>query len=122
MIETPAKLPASETKLGRWKQLFTPLGRLQAMSYAEGVSLLLLVGIAVPLKYAADLPIAVSILGPIHGVAFILYSLWLAECAFAGKWKFGEVFKLWLSSFIPLGFFYSCAVIRRKQFATAQTS
>lgn len=117
MTETTVKSPAPETKPDRWKQLLTPLGRLQAMSYVEGVSLLLLVGIAVPLKYAADFPRLVSILGPIHGVAFILYSLWLAECAFAGKWKLGEVFKLWLSSFIPLGFLYSCPVIRRKQLA-----
>ncbi len=37
----------------------------------EGVSTLILFFIAMPLKYYADFPIAVSIVGPIHGVLFI---------------------------------------------------
>lgn len=89
------------------------------MSYLEGVSLLLLVGVAVPLKYGMGLPHFVSVLGPIHGVAFILYTLGLGESAFTRRWKFGETFLLWLSSFIPLGFLYSCPVLRRKELELA---
>jgi integral membrane protein len=37
----------------------------------EGVSTLVLFFVAMPLKYYADLPIAVSIVGPIHGVLFV---------------------------------------------------
>ncbi len=46
-----------------------PVGRLRIMSYVEGISLLLLVVVAVPLKYAGRAtPELVKILGPIHGV------------------------------------------------------
>lgn len=47
------------------------LHRLRVFSMIEGVSTLLLMGVAVPLKYAANLPIAVKIMGPIHGLLFV---------------------------------------------------
>ncbi|WP_103564209.1 DUF3817 domain-containing protein [Actinomadura rubteroloni] len=43
------------------------------VSIAEAVSFLVLLLIAMPLKYAADAPAAVSIVGPIHGVLFLGY-------------------------------------------------
>ena len=51
----------------------TTLTRLRWASLAEGATLLLLVGVAVPLKRLAGFPEAVSVLGPIHGGAFLLY-------------------------------------------------
>ena len=44
---------------------------LRAMSLIEGVSTLVLFFIAMPLKYAANMPIAVSIAGSIHGALFV---------------------------------------------------
>ena len=52
--------------------------RLQQMRFAsvlEAITLLLLFLVAIPLKYAFDLPIATKIMGPIHGLAFLFY-LW----------------------------------------------
>ena len=40
------------------------------MGQIEGVSTLVLFGIAMPLKYAAGIPIAVTIVGSIHGLLF----------------------------------------------------
>lgn len=37
----------------------------------EGTSLLLLLFVAMPLKYMADIPMGVKIIGPIHGVLFL---------------------------------------------------
>ena len=39
----------------------------------EGVTLLVLLGIAVPLKHLAGVPNGVSWVGPVHGVAFMVY-------------------------------------------------
>lgn len=47
------------------------LGWLFVAGLIEGVSTLVLVFVAMPLKYYGDLPIAVSIVGPIHGILFI---------------------------------------------------
>ena len=50
-----------------------PLRTLRLASLGEGATLLLLVLIAVPLKRLAGMPEAVSVMGPIHGAAFLLY-------------------------------------------------
>ena len=43
---------------------------LRLLSLIEGVSTLILFGIAMPLKYAAGMPLAVTIAGTIHGALF----------------------------------------------------
>ena len=52
------------------------LGRLRLLSIVEGTSTLLLFGIAMPLKYLADMPLAVRIVGSLHGLLFVC----LATC------------------------------------------
>jgi hypothetical protein len=46
---------------------------LRKISLAEGISYLLLLGIAMPLKYWAGLPLAVKIVGSIHGALFVVF-------------------------------------------------
>lgn len=64
----------------------TPIGRLRTMGFIEGMSLLILLFIAMPLKYWAGLPLAVTIVGSVHGGLFILYLLVLAYATFSVKW------------------------------------
>jgi hypothetical protein len=47
--------------------LKTSLGRLRVIGFVEGVSFLVLLGAAMPLKYLADMPLAVKIVGSAHG-------------------------------------------------------
>ncbi|MCA9279139.1 MAG: DUF3817 domain-containing protein [Phycisphaeraceae bacterium] len=47
------------------------LHKLRIFSMIEGISTILLMGVAVPLKYMADMPIGVKIMGPIHGALFV---------------------------------------------------
>ena len=49
------------------------LSWLRKAGIAEGISFLILMGIAMPLKYFFQQPMAVSIVGWIHGVLFILF-------------------------------------------------
>jgi integral membrane protein len=47
------------------------LTNLKTVGVIEGISTLVLFGIAMPLKYMADIPLAVRIVGPIHGALFV---------------------------------------------------
>ena len=47
------------------------------VAIAEGISFLVLLGIAMPLKYLAKIPITVTIAGSLHGFLFIAF-IWLA--------------------------------------------
>jgi integral membrane protein len=47
------------------------LERLRRLGTVEGISTLVLFGIAMPLKYLAGYPMAVTIVGSVHGVLFV---------------------------------------------------
>ena len=51
------------------------LSRLRLLSIVEGTSTLLLFGIAMPLKYLADMPLAVRIVGSLHGLLFVCLAI-----------------------------------------------
>ena len=88
---------------------------LQRMSWLEGSTLLLLVFIAVPLKRLADMPEMVSILGPIHGGAFVLYALMVVIITARAPWTKQETGVLLLAALIPLGAWMVRGMLQRKQ-------
>ena len=55
--------------------LRNPLGRFRLIAQVEGASYILLVFIAMPLKYGIGWDLAVRYLGMAHGVLFIAYCL-----------------------------------------------
>ena len=77
--------------------------RFRIISIIEGLSYLLLVFIAMPLKYMFDYPMAVKIVGMSHGVLFILFFLALVMAMNRYKWKFLG-FQLFVYSLLPFGF------------------
>ena len=77
--------------------------RFRLISFVEGLSYLLLVFIAMPLKYMFDYPLAVKIVGMSHGVLFILFFVALVMAMNKYKWKFLG-FQLFVYSLIPFGF------------------
>ncbi len=72
---------------------------------AEGVSFLVLLFIAMPLKYLADLPMAVTVTGWFHGIFFIWY--WVAALPLFTvlKWPVERVIGIGLASILPFGTF-----------------
>ena len=84
----------------------TPFRRLQLVGYAEGISYILLLGIAMPLKYFADLPQPVKITGMIHGILFLLYIVVLAYAAVVYRWSIKKIASGFIASLIPLGPFF----------------
>jgi len=67
--------------------LRTSVERFRAIAFIEGVSYLLLLGVAMPLKYFAGFPGAVMAVGWAHGVLFVLYLVALAEVSFSRRWR-----------------------------------
>lgn len=76
------------------------------VSILEGVSFLVLLLIAMPLKYVWEAPQMVEVVGMLHGILFVLYiigAFWLAR---ALEWNLKTLFVVCISSVLPLGPFY----------------
>jgi integral membrane protein len=85
----------------------TNIGRLRVLGFLEGFTLILLVFVAVPLKYCLGLPWLTKMLGPIHGAIFLLFLINTFSVAVEESWKFrGTTWKIILACFIPFGTFY----------------
>jgi len=84
--------------------LKTAFSRFRLISIVEGLSFLILVFIAMPLKYLADNPYPVKIVGMGHGILFILFCMALFHVMVKCKWNIGLVFKLFVYSLFPFGF------------------
>ena len=87
----------------------SPLGRLRIIAFVEGISYLVLLGIAMPLKYLAGLPQAVKTVGMAHGVLFVLFVVLLAQVAVEKSWSLKKSMLSFLSSLVPFGTFYADA-------------
>lgn len=78
--------------------------RFRLVSFIEGLSYLILVFIAMPIKYIGENPYPVKIVGMTHGVLFILFMLVLFLAKYRYKWHTGLTFQLFVYSLIPFGF------------------
>lgn len=79
------------------------LRRFHIIGLTEGWSFILLLGVAMPLKYWADMPMAVTVVGSLHGLLFVLYLLSLAEVTIKRRWSILKVLAGLLASVLPLG-------------------
>ena len=71
----------------------------------EGISFLVLLGIAMPLKYWAGMPMAVKVFGWAHGILFILYFYLLVQVLQQHSWKAGRILAAIAASLLPFGTF-----------------
>ena len=81
------------------------ISNLRLIGFIEGVSFLVLLLVAMPLKYYLDFPIAVKITGWIHGVLFILYIVAVFMAIRAMQWNWFSVMVALAASLIPIGTF-----------------
>lgn len=70
-------------------------------AFVEGISYLLLLFIAMPLKYFFDQPAMVKYVGWAHGVLFIAYMALLLTCWIKYQWKFTRVLFFFVASLLP---------------------
>ncbi len=83
--------------------LFTYLGRLRWAGLTEGLSFLLLLFFAMPMKYLAGRPEFVRVIGMVHGILFIIYVLALFQAAIAHGWNLKRIVVLFVASLLPFG-------------------
>ena len=81
------------------------LHRFRMIGIAEGISFLVLLLIAMPLKYFFNFPEAVKIVGWIHGGLFIAFIYFAFEVMGTLKKNFGWFVKAFIAAFLPLGTF-----------------
>ena len=88
-------------------RLSDTLGRLRVTGLLEGLSFIILLAIAMPLKYLAGKPEMVSIVGMAHGVLFVAYIMLTLLAKFKYPWSWKKVGLLWVASVVPFGTFYA---------------
>ena len=83
------------------------IGRLRLLAFLEGISLLVLVFVAVPMKRVLGDPSLVQGLGPVHGGLFLLFVFNALRVGVEQGWKFSQTtWKVLLACVIPFGTFY----------------
>ena len=80
--------------------------RLKIIALLEGISFLVLLFIAMPLKYMADEPWLVKQVGMAHGVLFVLYVILVIEVKLALDWSLKKTAIALGASLVPFGTFY----------------
>lgn len=76
---------------------------LRRMALLEGASFLLLLGVAMPLKYLAHMPMAVKVVGWAHGLLFVLFLYGLLQVMMSTKWPLGRYLVIFISALLPFG-------------------
>lgn len=83
-----------------------PLNRFWQIALLEGVSYIVLLFIAMPVKYLLDIPELVTFVGWAHGVLFVAYIALLISAAVAYDWKIGRIALLFIGSLVPFAPFF----------------
>ncbi|HSI34179.1 MAG TPA: DUF3817 domain-containing protein [Tepidisphaeraceae bacterium] len=80
-----------------------PIRLLRVLGLVEGVSFLMLVGVAMPLKYFAGMPGAVKVFGWGHGVLFTLVCVALARATVLARWPASRAATVFAAALFPFG-------------------
>ena len=106
--------PSAPPSRGGVREIAPALLRYRVMAYVVGVMLLVLVLVAMPLKYFADTPGPVAVVGPAHGFLYVIYLLAAFDLALRARWTAkGTVFVL-LAGTIPFLSFVAERTVSRK--------
>lgn len=87
------------------------------IAFAEGISFLILLLIAMPLKYFAGIPMAVTIFGGLHGALFIAFVILAREVKTGGNKDWKWLGRALLASVVPFGTFYMDRYWKKEEIA-----
>jgi integral membrane protein len=79
------------------------IGFLRTIGWLEGISYLLLLAVAMPLKYIFGQPLAVRYTGMLHGILFIVFVYALMTAALKHKWSLSRTALVFGASLVPFG-------------------
>lgn len=97
----------------------TPISRLRTIGICEGISFLVLLGIAMPVKYMLGIPELVKYVGWAHGVLFVLYFAAVVHVYLTYKWSVLKVMITMVASLIPFGPFIIDRKLKEEERALA---
>ena len=80
-----------------------PISVLRTIGMLEAISFLVLMGIAMPLKYAAGMPHATEIPGWIHGALFVAFSVSLLHTTLVARWPLTRAAMVFAAALVPFG-------------------
>ena len=80
-----------------------PVPMLRRVGLLEACSFLILVGVAMPLKYLAGQPGAVKVFGWIHGLLFIFFCGALLRTIVVARWPLARAALIFVAALLPFG-------------------
>ena len=86
---------------------------LHALAFADGIALLALLFVAVPVKYMLDQPLGVKIIGPMHGALFLSLATATLSALARGILRPSLAFLLLIGALLPLGAFFADYKLRQ---------
>jgi integral membrane protein len=92
----------------------TVLRQLRLVAFLEGSSFVILLFVAMPLKYLAGFPLAVRVVGSIHGALFLVFLVALYRAAHGAAWPRRRSLAAFVSSILPFGTFVFDASLGRE--------
>jgi integral membrane protein len=90
------------------------LRRLRLVGILEGISFLLLLFVAMPLKYRFGMPIAVRIAGSVHGGLFLFFVFTLSKVADEREWPRKRTVWAFIAALLPFGPFVLEGSLRKE--------
>ena len=95
------------------------LKRLRSVGKIEGISYLLLLGIAMPLKYYANLPMPVKVVGWAHGILFVALCVVLFQVWRERNWAWKRAAMVFLAALLPFGPFLIDESLKAEEYGSA---
>lgn len=90
------------------------------ITFIEGVSYLVLLFIAMPMKYFGDNPTPVKIVGMTHGVLFLIFVGLLCLASIEHKWSWKYNLVAFISSLVPFGTFFLDSDLKKKELSSIE--
>jgi integral membrane protein len=98
------------------------LHHLRLVALLEGSSFLVLLFVAMPLKYLADQPLAVRMVGSLHGLLFLIFLAALYRAGSVRRWPLRRSAHAFIASIVPFGTFVFDRSLQREIEGVARTS
>jgi integral membrane protein len=76
---------------------------LRIVAWIEGLSFLFLLFVAMPMKYLAGQPALVRSGGMVHGLLFVLFTIYVIQAKIEQRWSGGRLMRVMGTAFIPFG-------------------
>jgi integral membrane protein len=96
------------------KRTTSTVAQLRLAGIIEGISFLVLLFIAMPLKYGLDMPMAVRVVGSVHGLLFVGFALVLFLAHFERRWPLTRTGAVFAASVVPFGFVFIDRMLKRE--------